>query len=217
MKWIIVIIWVIIISWLYRIFQNNIDRKERRGSLSTSNNSITLWDGLCFRFGRYLDFSQKSLMSDRMEIANQKGETFIFQKAITDIIVFYKLNGKVEKTWKFPFWVAIDTAFNNIDEFYREDLQPKASTKHVSKEWIVTSSRPFTEEEIMAVKSNRVVKSQYGLSVEFTMKKGGVTYIPLCSKNENLIGVEINLNVAEIFTLSKEGEKDIYRIEHLPY
>ena len=96
MKWIIVIISVIIISWLYRFFQNNIDRKERIGSLSTSNNSTTLWDGLYFRFSRYLDFSQKSLMSDKMEIANQKDETFIFQKTITDIIVSYKLNDKVE-------------------------------------------------------------------------------------------------------------------------
>lgn len=156
-------------------------------------------------------------MSDRMGIANQKGETFIFQKAITDIIVFYKLNGKVEKTWKFPFWVALNTAYKNIDEYYRAQLQPKASTKHVSTEWMITSSRPFTEDEIMAVSSNRVVKSQYGLSVEFTMKKGGVTYIPLYRGSDDLIGAEIDLHIAEIFTLSKEGEKNIYRIDYLPY
>lgn len=82
---------------------------------------------------------------------------------------------------------------------------------------MITSSRPFTEDEIMAVSSNRVVKSQYGLSVEFTMKKGGVTYIPLYRGSDDLIGAEIDLHIAEIFTLSKEGEKNIYRIDYLPY
>ena len=57
------------------------------------------------------------------------------------------------------------------------------------------------------------MKSQYGLSVEFSMKKGGVIYIPLLDKNKLSENVEINLQEAQILTLSKEGEKDIYRIK----
>lgn len=214
MSWLIIIIAAIVLLFIRSLFNKRIDGSENHGA---TRNEMALWDSLCLKFQKYLDFKQKTISSNYMEIANQKGETMTFQKVVTDISVSYKLNGNVEKTWKFPFWVAVDTAFNNIDEFYRTELQPKASTQHVSKEWRVTSSRPFTEEEIMAVLSNRVVKSQYGLSVEFIMKKGGKTYIPLSSSNEDLVGVQIDLYVAEIFTLSKEGEKDIYRIDYLPY
>lgn len=173
---------------------------------------MSLWDGLCLKFQKYLDFTPISLLSDKMEIANQKDETITFQKDLTDIIVSYKLNGKIEKTWKFPFWVALNTAYKNIDEYYRSELQAKASIKHVAKMWRISNSRHLTNEEISAISSNRVVKSQYGLSVEFSMKKGGVTYIPLLNNmlSEN---AEINLQEAQILTLSKEGEKDIYRIE----
>lgn len=214
MTWLIIILAVIGLLYVRRLFNKRIDATENKRVI---RHEMSLWDGLCIKFQKYLDFTQISRLSDKMEIANQKGETFNFQKNLTDIIVSYKLNGKIEKTWKFPFWVALNTAYKNIDEYYRAQLQPKASTKHVSTEWIITSSRPFTEDEIMAVSSNRVVRSQYGLSVEFTMKKGGVTYIPLYRGSDDMIGVEINLHTAEIFTLSKEGEKNIYRIYYLPY
>ena len=214
MTWLIRIIVAIFLFYVHSLFIKRIDDSENRRAIK---NELPLWDGLCLKFQKYLDFTQKFVQSSKMEIANQKGEIFTFQKVITDIAVSYKLNGKVEKTWQFPFWVAVNTAFKNIDEYYRKELQPKASIKHVSSEWIITMSRPFTEEEIMAVSSNRVVKSQYGLSVEFTMKKGGVIYIPMYGSHEDLVGVEIDLHLAEIFTLSKEGEKNIYRIDYLPY
>ena len=79
--------------------------------------------------------------------------------------------------------------------------------------WKISNSRHLTNEEILAISSNRVVKSQYGLSVEFSMKKGGAIYIPLLNKNKLSENAEINLQEAQILTLSKEGEKDIYRIE----
>lgn len=214
MTWLIVIIAAIILLFIRRLIIKKIDGSENKRHIK---NELSLWDGLCLKFQKYLDFTRTVFQSDKMEIANQKGEIITFQKDITDIAVSYKLNGKVEKTWQFPFWVAVNTAFKSIDEYYRRELQPKASIKHVSSEWIITMSRPFTEEEIMAVSSNRVVKSQYGLSVEFTMKKGGVIYIPMYGSHEDLVGVEIDLHLAEIFTLSKEGEKNIYRIDSLPY
>lgn len=214
MNWLIIIVAVLILLYVRSFFNKRTDTAENRRAI---RNELSLYDSLCLKFQKYLDFTQKSLLHDRMEICNQKGETIILQKGSTDIIVSYKLKGKVKKTWKFPFWVAVNTAFNNIDEFYRKELQPKASTKYVSTEWIITSSRPFTDEEIMAVSSNRVVKSQYGLSVEFTMKRGGVTYIPLLRNCKIIENAEIDLREAKILTLSKEGEKDIYRIDYLPY
>ena len=45
------------------------------------------------------------------------------------------------------------------------------------------------------------------------MKKGGVTYIPLIKNDKLSENTEINLHDAKILTLSKEGEKDIYRID----
>lgn len=210
MNWLIIILALIVLLYVRRLFNKRIDATENRRTLKNEN---SLWDGLCIKFRKYLDFTQKSLQSDRMEIVNLKGETITFQKALTDIIVTYKWNGTVEKTWKFPFWVALNTAYKNIDEYYRSELQAKASIKHVAEMWRISNSRHLTNEEISAISSNRVVKSQYGLSVEFSMKKGGVTYIPLLKNDKLSENTEINLHDAKILTLSKEGEKDIYRID----
>lgn len=210
MTWLIIILAAIVLIYVRRLFNKRIDATENRRTLKNEN---SLWDGLWIKFRKYLDFTQKSMLSDRMEIANQKGETITFQKALTDIIVTYKWNGTVEKTWKFPFWVALNTAYKNIDEYYRSELPAKAYIKHVAEMWKISNSRHLTNEEISAISSNRVVKSQYGLSVEFSMKKGGVTYIPLLKNDKLSENTEINLHDAKILTLSKEGEKDIYRID----
>lgn len=210
MTWLIIIIAAIVLLYVRSLFNKKIDGSENK---QTIRNEISLWDGLCQKFRKYLDFTQKTLLSDRMEIGNQKGETFILQKSVTDIIVSYKLHGIVNKTWKFPLWVAVNTAFNNIDEYYRAELQPKSTLKNISDIWKITNSRSFTQEEISEVTDTRVVKSQYGLSVEFSMKKGGVSYIPIAGKDIISIGAKVNLHTAKILTLSKDGEKDIYRIE----
>lgn len=121
MTWLIIIVAVIILLYVRSLFNKRINASENRRTLKNEN---SLWDGLCIKFRKYLDFTQKSLQSDRMEIVNQKGETITFQKAFTDIIVTYKLNGTVEKTWKFPFWVHENTAFNSIDEYYKTTNMP---------------------------------------------------------------------------------------------
>lgn len=121
MTWLIIILAVIVLLYVRRLFNKRIDASENRRTLKNEN---SLWDGLGIKFRKYLDFTQKSLQSDRLEIANQKGETITFQKALTDIIVTYKLNGTVEKTWKFPFWVHENTAFNSIDEYYKTTNMP---------------------------------------------------------------------------------------------
>lgn len=115
MTWLIIILAVIVLLYVRSLFNKRMDATENKRA---NRNETSLWDGLCLKFREYLDFTQKKLQSDRLEIVNQKGETITFQKALTDIIVTYKLNGTVEKTWKFPFWVALNTAFKSIDDYY---------------------------------------------------------------------------------------------------
>lgn len=78
--------------------------------------------------------------------------------------------------------------------------------------WSVKSTRAFDKEEIAAVKQAVVVPSQYGNSVMFTMVAGGQTYIPLASGATAGVGEIIDLNKAQLLTLSKDGESDIVRV-----
>ncbi len=78
--------------------------------------------------------------------------------------------------------------------------------------WSVKSTRAFDKEEIAAVKQAVVVPSQYGNSVMFTMVAGGQTYIPLSSDATAGVGEIIDLNKAQLLTLSKDGESDIVRV-----
>lgn len=78
--------------------------------------------------------------------------------------------------------------------------------------WSVKSTRAFDKEEIAAVKQAVVVPSQYGNSVMFTMVAGGQTYIPLSSDATVGVGENIDLNKAQLLTLSKDGESDIVRV-----
>lgn len=88
-----------------------------------------------------------------------------------------------------------------------------ASLRQYAGKWAVKGSRSFTEEEINAVASNQVVASQYGSSLCFFMKNGGMTFIPLSNTCTKGIGESIDLASAKLVTLGKEGESDIYRIE----
>lgn len=78
--------------------------------------------------------------------------------------------------------------------------------------WNEKARRAFTSEEIAAVESATVVDSQYGQSVCFMMVSGGQTYIPLDQNSSKAIGESIDLSKAELVTLGKQGETDIYRV-----
>lgn len=78
--------------------------------------------------------------------------------------------------------------------------------------WSETGRRAFTEEEKAAVIQAVVVASQYGSSVQFTMRNGGLTFIPLDQNSSLGIGELVDLESAEIVTLSKSGENDIFRV-----
>ena len=78
--------------------------------------------------------------------------------------------------------------------------------------WSVKETRNFTADEIAQVSQAVVVPSQYGNSVQFTMKNGGLTYIPLDQNSDCAVGEVINLSTAKLTTLGKSGEADIYRV-----
>ena len=84
------------------------------------------------------------------------------------------------------------------------------------KGWTVKSTRAFDAKEVAAVDFAEVVHSKYGLSVRFKMKAGehagDYTYVPLCENSSLKIGDTIDLKTAQLITLCREGEKDIYRV-----
>lgn len=79
--------------------------------------------------------------------------------------------------------------------------------------WSVKESRAFTAEELASVIEAIVVASEYGNSVEFSMKTGGKTYIPLSQDSDKSVGEFIDLSKVKLLTLEKQGESDIFRID----
>lgn len=79
--------------------------------------------------------------------------------------------------------------------------------------WQVSNKRAFSDEEVNAVDTAKVVSSKYGLSVCFMMKGGGMTYIPLDQNSSLSEGDVINLKSAELITLHRDGDDDIYRVK----
>ena len=79
--------------------------------------------------------------------------------------------------------------------------------------WQLKDSRNFSEEEIASVERTEVVSSQYGNSVCFFMKQGGMSFIPLSTQSNLGVGESIDMKNARLLTLSKQGEDDILRVE----
>lgn len=78
--------------------------------------------------------------------------------------------------------------------------------------WSVSGSRLFTQEEREMVLKAQVVDSQYGNSCCFFMKNGTSMFAPMSTDSKSGVGDLIDLQSAEIVTLSKVGEADITRI-----
>lgn len=87
-----------------------------------------------------------------------------------------------------------------------------ANLQVYAQKWALKEERPFTPDEINMVASAVVVSSTYGSSVEFTMKNGGMTFIPLSQDSSVGIGEIIDLSKAKLITLQKSGEDDIVRV-----
>lgn len=78
--------------------------------------------------------------------------------------------------------------------------------------WSEKAARMFSPEEIAAVQKAEVVESNYGFSVCFLMIGGGMTYIPLDQNSSAGVGDVIDLTKAQLVTLQRPGEDDIYRV-----
>lgn len=205
---------VVILLFARTIFNKKIDASEKKQTVQKPipSSEPSLWNALCAKFKSYLDFTIASQGVNLRTLENKKGEKLVFKKDVTDIIVTYYLKGVEKKVWKFPFWLHVNKAYETIDGYYRSELQPKASISHVQEHWRLVEERPFTKEEINKVAKTKVVKSQYGSSVEFTMVQGGVSYIPMWDKDALPIGATLDMNKAKLMTLRKEGEKDLLRV-----
>lgn len=79
--------------------------------------------------------------------------------------------------------------------------------------WSVKNSRNFSSEEKAMVSEAKVVSSQYGLSVCFFMKNGSQGYIPLSNDSSLGIGDSVDMEKAELLTLSRPGDADIQRVK----
>ena len=80
------------------------------------------------------------------------------------------------------------------------------------QKWSVKSIRKMNDEEKESVVSATVVSSQYGNSVCFVLKTGGVGYIPMSSDASAKVGQVIDIQDIELLTLSRQGEADIVRV-----
>lgn len=78
--------------------------------------------------------------------------------------------------------------------------------------WSVKETRAFTPEEIAYTTQAVVVPSQYGASVQFLLQNGGLSYIPLDQNSQLAEGELVDLSKAQLVTLCKDGEADIYRV-----
>lgn len=93
------------------------------------------------------------------------------------------------------------------------DMNIFNSLRKYAGKWAVIASRAFTAEEQNAVTSATVVASQYGNSVCFMMVGGGQTFIPLSQNSSKAVGDNVDLSKAQLLTLAKDGEDNIYRVE----
>lgn len=87
-----------------------------------------------------------------------------------------------------------------------------SNLKIYAGKWNVKETRSFSSEEKSSIAQAVVVASQYGMSVQFTLKEGGLTYIPLSNDSSLGEGELVDLSKAQLVTLCKEGEADIFRV-----
>ena len=88
-----------------------------------------------------------------------------------------------------------------------------SSLRIYAGKWSEKETRNFSQEEIDAITMAVVVPSQFGNSVQFLRKDGGMSFIPL-DQNANVgVGEIIDLSKAKLVTLEKQGEADIYRVK----
>lgn len=85
------------------------------------------------------------------------------------------------------------------------------------EKWQKTGERQFSAEEKAAVLNAMVtsheVEGNVLKSVCFTMKSGGVRYIPLSVNSFASVGDAVDLNTAKLVTIHRNGDGDRLRVE----
>lgn len=81
--------------------------------------------------------------------------------------------------------------------------------------WEESGRSNFSASDIEETASAKVVASDFGHSVCFVLKNGGMKFMPISntSKASVAVGDTVDLSKAEVITLSREGDADIQRIE----
>lgn len=81
--------------------------------------------------------------------------------------------------------------------------------------WEESGRSNFSADDINAVSSAKVVASDFGHSVCFVLKNGGMKFMPVSntSKVSTAVGDSVDLTKCQVVTLSREGDADIQRIE----
>lgn len=81
-----------------------------------------------------------------------------------------------------------------------------------AQKWEETARSTFSKADRAKVEKCTVVESDYGLSACFHLVGGGVQYMPLSKDVDLEVGDTIDMEEAEVITLSRPGDNDIYRL-----
>ena len=83
---------------------------------------------------------------------------------------------------------------------------------HYRGKWNLTESAKLTDADKASIRMAKVVNSDYGKSVCLFLSTGGYSYLPVSTNGRQpSVGEVINLDDITVETLSRDGDKDIYR------
>lgn len=86
-------------------------------------------------------------------------------------------------------------------------------TSYAVGKWEVTKEERLSQKEIKSIREATVVESKYGLSAKILMAAGDCKYVPISRDSILAEGDDIEPSAIVLITLSKEGEKDIVRLD----
>ena len=172
--------------------------------------------------GHNISFDKKIIGAElirlgKKDVMNSK-ESFCTMESSTDYCKIPGYRGykwpKLQELHKKLFGYEFEDAHNSMCDINATlKCFKEMKIKGLLPIWQVTKTQNFTPEEIESVERTEIVPSQYGKSVCFHMKKGGVVFIPLMSSSSKNVGESIDMATAKILTLSRYGEADIQRVK----
>ena len=81
-----------------------------------------------------------------------------------------------------------------------------------AQKWTVKSVSDISEEDAKLFTKGRIVPSEFGTSMEFTMVSGGLCFIPMDTECPHKVGDEYLPEELEVVILQRLGDADIERI-----